>query len=57
MITKDIREMSEVEIQKKLKYFDIVYALTKTPEEEEKDMKFTQGLYQRFCAIFYLQSR
>ena len=47
----------KVEIQKKLKYFDNLYDLQKTPEEEAVDMKFTQGLYHRFCAIFYLQSR
>ena len=34
-----------------------MYNIHKTPEEQARDNKFTQGDYRRFCAIFYLQTR
>ena len=29
----------------------------KSRAEREKDMKFTQGDYRRFCAVFYILTR
>jgi hypothetical protein len=40
-----------------MKYFDSLYSIERTPDEEREAMKFTQGDYKRFCALFYLQTR
>lgn len=55
-ITADPALMKQ-EVTSRMKHFDDLYCLTKTPEEEARDLKFTQGDFNRFSAIFYLALR
>ena len=45
------------EILLKMKYFDELYGINRTPEEFNQTYRFTQGDNRRFGALFYLQSR